>query len=96
MSYPRAPQADQRVQYQVAEEQQPGTLSVPTLLAMSTRGAKIFNLLPDTLRNKEGDFDLFKKHLDIFLSGLPDQPTVPGLARAPATKGLLDQLTIFF
>ena len=64
--------------------------------SLSVRGAKIFNLLPASLRNEEGDFDLFKNHLDIFLSGVPDQPTTPGLARAAATNSLLDQLPIFY
>ena len=49
---------------------------------MSVKGARIFNLLPASLRNKESDFDLFQYHLDIFLSGVPDQPTMPGLALA--------------
>ena len=61
---------------------------------LSVRGARIFNLLPASLRNEEGDFKLFKYHLDIFLFGVPDQPTTPGLARGAATNSLLDQLPI--
>ena len=64
--------------------------------SLAVKGARIFNLLPASLRNEEGDFDLFKNHLDIFLSGVPDQPTMPGLVRAAVTNSLLDQLPIFF
>ena len=47
--------------------------------SLSVRGARIFNLLTASLCNEDGDFDLFKNHLDIFLSGVRDQPTMPGL-----------------
>ena len=58
-------------------------------------GVRLFNLLPAYLRNEDSaDFDLFKNHLDIFLSSIPDQPTVPGLGRQAATNSLLDQLPI--
>ena len=63
--------------------------------SLAVRGARIFNLLPASLRNEDGNFELFKNHLDIFLSGVPDQPTMPGLARAAPTNSLLDQLPIF-
>ena len=62
--------------------------------SLAVKGAKIFNLLPASLRNQDGSFEVFKNHLDIFLSGVPDQPTMPGLARAAATNSLLDQLQI--
>ena len=62
----------------------------------SVRGARIFNLLPTSICNEEGDFELFKNHLDIFLSEVPDQPTTPGLARGVATNSLLDQVPIFY
>jgi hypothetical protein len=54
----------------------------------------LFNLLLASLRSQAGCFDTFKIHLDIFLSGVPDQPTVPGLARAAATNSLLDQIPL--
>ena len=41
-----------------------------------------------------GDFELLKNHLDIFLSRIPDQPTIPGLGRAAATNSLLDQVPL--
>ena len=61
--------------------------------SLSVHGAHLFNLLPKSLRNENSaDFPLFKNHLDIFLSLIPDQPTTPGLARAAASNSLLDQV----
>ena len=63
--------------------------------SLGVHGAHLFNLLPVNLRNeKAGDFALFKNHLDIFLSVIPDQPTTPGLARAAGTNSLLDQVPL--
>ena len=63
--------------------------------SLSVHGAHLFNLLPKSLRNENSaDFPLFKNHLDIFLSLIPDQPTTPGLARAAASNSLLYQLSI--
>ena len=45
--------------------------------SLAVRGARIFNLLPASLRNQDGSFEVFKNYLNIFLSGVPDQPTVP-------------------
>ena len=59
--------------------------------------ARLFNILPSHLRNENsGDFALFKNHLDIFLSTVPDQPTTPGLFRAAATNSLLDQVSLLW
>ena len=62
--------------------------------SLAVRGARLFNLLPASLRSETGTFELFKSHLDSFLSGVPDQPTVPGVTRAAATNSLLDQLPL--
>ena len=63
--------------------------------SLGVHGAHLFNLLPVKLRNENsGDFALFKNHLDIFLSVIPDQPTTPGLARAAGTNSLLDQVPL--
>ena len=63
--------------------------------SLGVHGAHLFNLLPVNLRNENaGDFALFKNHLDIFLSVIPDQPTTPGLARAAGTNSLLDQVPL--
>ena len=64
--------------------------------SLAVKVAQIFVLLPASLRNEERNFDLFKNHLDIFLSGVPDQPTMLGLVRAAVTNSLLDHLPILF
>ena len=62
---------------------------------LGVHGARLFNLLPATLRNESsGDFPLFKNHLDIFLAQVPDQPTTTGLARSAASNSLLDQIPL--
>ena len=63
--------------------------------SLGVHGARIFNILPVHLRNEDsGDFELFKNHLDIFLSTVPDQPTTPGLVRPAGTNSLLDQVPL--
>ena len=63
--------------------------------SLGVHGARLFNILPSYLRNENsGDFALFKNHLDIFLSMVPDQPTTPGLYRAARTNSLLDQVPL--
>ena len=64
---------------------------------LGVRGAAIFNLLPEQLRSMNSDHvDVFKNHLDVLLSSVPDQPTVTGLGRAALTNSLLDQLPSFY
>ena len=44
---------------------------------IGVRGAQMFNLLPEQLRSMNSDHvDMFKNHLDVFLSSIPDQPTM--------------------
>ena len=65
--------------------------------SLGVRGAAIFNLLPDNIRNINTDHvDYFKNHLDVFLSAIPDQPTVTGLGRASESNSLLHQLPLFY
>ena len=64
---------------------------------LGVRGAAIFNLLPEQLRSMNSDhIDVFKNHLDVLLTSVPDQPTVTGLGRAALTNSLLDQLPSFY
>ena len=71
----------------------PSKVKVARQRSLSVHGAHLFNMLPKSLRNENsGDFPLFKNHLDIFLSMIPDQPTTPGLTRAAVTNSLLDQV----
>ena len=45
--------------------------------SLAVKGAQLFNLLPESLRNSEhGDILMFKNHLDIFLENIPDEPTI--------------------
>ena len=46
--------------------------------SLGKKGAKIFNLVPACLRTLDSvTVDSFKSELDLFLSGVPDQPTIP-------------------
>ena len=64
--------------------------------SLGVKGAGIFNLLPEKLRSMNSEhMDIFKNHLDVFLSSIPDQPTMTGLGRAATTISLLDQLPVF-
>ena len=57
---------------------------------------KLFNQLPVQLRNSEhGDVEMFKNHLDIYLSNIPDQPTIGGLTRPAQTNSLLYQIPLY-
>ena len=63
---------------------------------LAVKGAQLFNLLPESLRNSEhGDILMFKNHLDIFLDNIPDEPTIPGLVRAAETNSLLHQIPLY-
>ena len=63
-------------------------------------GPKLFNILPTELRQhsiSENNVVLsFKNKLDIFLSSIPDQPTIYGLQRAAGSNSLIDQLQYRF
>ena len=65
--------------------------------SLGVRGARIFNLLPDSIRTMNTEhIDLFKNHLDVFLENIPDEPTVTGLGRAADTNSLLHQLPLYY
>ena len=64
--------------------------------SLGVKGARIFNLLPPSIRNIDSDNAAhFKKELDTFLSDVPDQPTVAGHGRAAESNSLLHQLPLF-
>ena len=61
--------------------------------SLAIKGVKLFNLLPLQLRNSDHvDTLMFKNHLDIFLSNIPDEPTAPGMARGADSNSLLHQV----
>ena len=71
-----------------------GLQSKKALETPFTRAKRAFNSLPKDLRNLTGvDVDCFKKHLDSFLSAIPDQPNVPGYGRfrASCSNSVADQ-----
>ena len=73
----------------------PGRAKKARERSLGVHGARLFNILPVNLRNENsGDFALFKNHLDIYLSKVPDQPTTQGLARAAVSNSLLDQVPL--
>ena len=66
-------------------------------MTLGVRGAQLFNLLPANIRNMNTDHvDTFKNHLDVFISSIPDQPTLTGLGRGAETNSLLHQLPLFY
>ena len=65
--------------------------------SLGVKGVKIFNLLPDQLRSMNSQhIDFFKNHLDVFLSSIPDQPTMTGLGRAAESNSRLHQLPLYY
>ena len=51
----------------------PGPVRKARLGSLAVRGCQLFNLLPVNWRNSDhGDIPMFKNHLDIFLSNIPD------------------------
>ena len=65
--------------------------------SLAVKGAKLFNLLPESLRGMNSEHvDFFKNHLDVFLSSIPDQQTHAGLGRAAETNSLLHQIPLFY
>ena len=63
--------------------------------SLAVKGAKIFNILPASLRNTNSDnVEHFKKELDSFLSLVPDQPSIAGQPRAAGTNSLLHQIPL--
>ena len=65
--------------------------------SLGVKGVNIFNLLPEQIRSMNTDHvEYFKNHLDVFLSSIPDQPTMTGLGRAAENNSLLFQLPMFY
>ena len=62
--------------------------------SLGVKGALLFNLLPDSMNTDH--VDMFKNQLNIFLTSIPEQPTVAGLGRAAETNSLLHQLHMFY
>ena len=55
--------------------------------SLGIKGSRLFNLVPSHIRNMSRcTVDTFKKHLDEFLAEVPDQSTLPVMARATETN----------
>ncbi|XP_069184905.1 uncharacterized protein [Procambarus clarkii] len=62
--------------------------------SINIRGPRLFNVLPASIRNIAGTtVDIFKRKLDLFLQGVPDQPGCGGYVglRAAPSNSLVDQ-----
>ena len=90
--------SDRRGQYAVpapVQREAPAMVRRARECSLTVRGACLFNMMPSFIRNERcKDVLLFKNHLDIFLAGVPDQPTVTGLVRAASTNSLMDQVPL--
>ena len=45
--------------------------------SLSIKGARLFNTLPNELREHEGSLEAFKRKLDLYLKTIPDRPYLP-------------------
>ena len=97
---------DERFKIQTTEQQRRGlTCKIPPLVtgtlqsvrtkvdsSFAIRGPKLFNCLPNDLRNKDLSYPQFKAKLDRFLAKIPDQPVFPHYSRAASSNCILHQL----
>ena len=61
--------------------------------SLPVRGQRLFNILPQNLRNMTGcSTDVFKRALDLYLRQVPDEPQIQGYTayRRAETNSLLD------
>ena len=73
----------------------PAAVKKARAASLAVKGAMLFNTMPLSLRNSDHmDVPMFKNHLDIYLSNIPDQPTTPGLGRAASSNSLLHQVVV--
>ena len=69
----------------------------PSVVRKAMESSLGVNLLPENVRTMNTQhIDYFKNHLDVFLSSIPDQPTVAGQGRAAESNSLLHQLPLFY
>ena len=74
----------------------PATVRRAKEASLAVHGARLFNILPrhvrDTVLPENKLALLFKKNLDVYLSKIPDQPTIQGRRRPANSNSLLDQI----
>ena len=77
----------------LSNQQCPASVRNAREASLAVRGPKLFNALPQPIRNVTGvSVNTFKRKLDHFLSQLPDQPTVDGYygLRSFSSNSLVD------
>ena len=63
--------------------------------SIRVKGAKLFNSIPQELRDLSGvKVDIFKAGLDAWLGTIADQPTIPTRQRAATTNSILDHVAM--
>ena len=58
------------------------------------KAPKLFNSLPNKLRDKDVSVNTFKNYLDNFLSTIPDEPQISGYVSRAPSNFLVDQLQL--
>ena len=69
------------------------TARVKTMVEQSfaVRGPRLFNSIPLSLRTGSLTFDSFKRHLDVYLSKVDDEPSLPNYPSRWSSNSLLDR-----
>ena len=60
--------------------------------SLPVAGPRLFNCLPQEIRNYEGTLDGFKGRLDAFLSTLPDTPRLPAYHQQAQSNSIMRQI----
>ena len=76
--------------------QSPASVKKAREASLKVKGAKLFNIIPQNLRDiTTGSQDQFKFALDSWLKTIPEQqPTIPGRERPASSNSLLDQVPL--
>ena len=79
----------------ILRNQSPASVKRAREASLKVKGAKLFNIIPQELRDTTlGSVDQFKSSLDSWLATVPDQPTIPGRQRPASSNSLLDQVPL--
>ena len=70
------------------------TARMKTLVEQSfaVRGPRLFNCIPQDVRNINKSYESFKRGLDNFLAQVPDLPSLPNYPQPASSNSLVDQL----
>ena len=65
--------------------------------SLSRFGSRLFNILPQNIRDFSGSVESFKSRLDKYLLNLPDEPNVPGYKAsiAASSNSIIDQIQYY-